>query len=286
MASAAETIERRRGLSYRTIARLRHGSLRGAAILYLALMIALPVAALIDKGFAKGLTSLREALAYPGAKEAIILTLQTSAAAAIINALFGTMLAYALVRYRFRGRQLVSSIVDLPLAIPTLVTGLMLMALYGPNTALGEALAGVGIKVVFAKLGILLALCVVTLPFVVRAVQPVLLVLDPAVEEAAQTLGASGWTTFRKIVLPAIRPAIAAGALLVFARSLGEFGSIVILSGNMPFKTLTAPVLIYQLANQFKPDQAAAVAALLFGISFVVVLVTTRLTRTQKGKES
>jgi len=286
MASAAETIERRRGLSYRTIARLRHGSLRGAAILYLALMIALPVAALIDKGFAKGLTSLREALAYPGAKEAIILTLQTSAAAAIINALFGTMLAYALVRYRFRGRQLVSSIVDLPLAIPTLVTGLMLMALYGPNTALGEALAGVGIKVVFAKLGILLALCVVTLPFVVRAVQPVLLELDPAEEEAAQTLGASGWTTFRKIVLPAIRPAIAAGALLVFARSLGEFGSIVILSGNMPFKTLTAPVLIYQLANQFKPDQAAAVAAVLFGISFVVVLVTTRLTRTQKGKES
>ncbi len=286
MASAAETIERRRGLSYRTIARLRHGSLRGAAILYLGLMIALPVAALIDKGFAKGLTSLREALAYPGAKEAIILTLQTSAAAAIINALFGTMLAYALVRYRFRGRQLVSAIVDLPLAIPTLVTGLMLMALYGPNTALGEALAGVGIKVVFAKLGILLALCVVTLPFVVRAVQPVLLELDPAEEEAAQTLGASGWTTFRKIVLPAIRPAIAGGALLVFARSLGEFGSIVLVSGNMPFKTLTAPVLIYQLANQFKPDQAAAVAAVLFGISFVVVLVTTRLTRTQKGKES
>ncbi|MEW6058585.1 MAG: sulfate ABC transporter permease subunit CysT [Actinomycetota bacterium] len=286
MASAAETVERRRGISYRTIARLRHGSLRGIAILYLALMIALPIAALIDKGFERGLTSLREAFAYPGGKEAIILTLQMSALAATVNALFGTMLAYALVRYRFRGRQLLSAIVDLPLAIPTLVTGVMLGVLYGPNTVLGKALASAGIKVVFAKLGILVALCVVTLPFVVRAVQPVLLELDPAEEEAAQTLGASGWTTFRKIVLPAIRPAIAAGALLVFARSLGEFGSVVLVSGNMPFKTLTAPVLITQLASQFKPDQAAAVAAVLFGISFMVVLVTTRLVRTQKGRES
>jgi sulfate transport system permease protein len=139
--------------------------------------------------------------------------------------------------------------------------------------------------VVYAKLGILVALCVVTLPFVVRAVQPVLLELDPAEEEAAQTLGASGWTTFRKIVLPAIRPAIAAGALLVFARSLGEFGSIVLVSGNFPHKTLTAPYLIYTLASQFKPDQGAAVATVLFAISFVVVLVTTRLTRPQKGRE-
>ena len=286
MASAAETIERRRGLSYRTIARLRHGSLRGAALLYMGLMIALPTAAVIDKGFENGLGSMREALAYPGATQAIVLTLWTSAAAAIVNALFGTMLAYALVRYRFRGRQFLSAIVDLPLAIPTLVTGVMLLALYGPNTPIGKALAGVGIEVAFAKLGILVALCVVTLPFVVRAVQPVLLELDPAEEEAAQTLGASGWVTFRKIVLPAIRPAIAAGALLVFARALGEFGSIVLLSGNMPFKTLTAPYLIYQLANQFKPDQAAAVATLLFAISFVVVLVTMRLTRTQKGRES
>jgi sulfate transport system permease protein len=285
MASAAQTIERRRGLSYRTVARLRHGSLRGAAILYLGLMIAVPIAALIDKGFAEGSTSLRSALAYPGAKEAIILTLQTSALAAVINALFGTMLAYALVRYRFRGRQFVSAVVDLPLAVPTLVTGLMLVALYGPNTALGKALGGAGIQVVYAKLGILVALCVVTLPFVVRAVQPVLLELDPAEEEAAQTLGASGWTTFRKIVLPAIRPAIAAGALLVFARSLGEFGSIVLVSGNFPHKTLTAPYLIYTLASQFKPDQGAAVATVLFAISFVVVLVTTRLTRPQKGRE-
>jgi sulfate transport system permease protein len=155
----------------------------------------------------------------------------------------------------------------------------MLVALYGPASPIGRAMEGAGIEVVFARLGILLALLVVTLPFVVRAVQPVLLELDPAEEEAAQTLGASGWTTFRRIVLPAIRPAIAAGALLVFARSLGEFGSVVIVSGNITGRTLTAPVLIFQLASQFKPEQAAAVASVLFAISFGTVLITTRLAR-------
>jgi sulfate transport system permease protein len=154
--------------------------------------------------------------------------------------------------------------------------------LYGPNTPVGQALSGVGIHVVFAQLGVLLALLVVTLPFVVRTVQPVLLEIDAAEEEAAATLGASAWTTFRRIVLPALRPAIAAGGLLVFARSLGEFGSIVVMSGNIPGRTLTVPVLISQLASQFKPDQAAAIASVFFAISFVVVLATTRLIRTRK----
>jgi sulfate transport system permease protein len=285
MSSAAQVAWPRWAPSYRTTARLRHWSLRGAAVLYLGLMIGLPMAVVIDKGFANGLTALREALAYPGATEAIVLTLWTSAIAVIVNALFGTMLAYALVRYRFRGRRFLSAIVDLPLAIPTLVTGVMLRALYGPTSPVGRALEGAGIKVVFAQLGILLALCIVTLPFVVRAVQPVLLELDVAEEEAAQTLGASGWTTFRRVVLPAIRPAIAAGALLTFARSIGEFGSIVIVSGNITGKTLTAPVLIFQLASQFKPDQAAAVASVLFAISFALVLLTTRLVRTRKEEE-
>lgn len=272
-------------MSYRTVARLRHWGLRGAAILYLGLMIALPVAAIIDEGFAGGLAALRDALATPGAAEAIRLTLVMAAATAVINALFGTLLAYVLVRYRFPGRNVLSAIVDLPLAIPTLVTGVMLVALYGPNSLIGGALEGVGIQVIFAQLGILLALLVVTLPFVVRAVQPVLLELDIAEEEAATTLGASGWTTFRRIVLPAIRPAIAAGALLTFARSLGEFGSVVIVSGNITGRTLTAPVFIFQLASQFKPDQAAAVSTVLFTISFVLVLITTRLVRSHRGEK-
>jgi len=285
LSSAAQAAEPWWALSYRTVARLRHWGLRGAALLYLGLMIGLPVAAIVNEGFGKGLTAFRDAIAWPGGTQAIVLTLWTATLAAVVNGLFGTMLAYALVRYRFRGRQMLSAIVDLPLAIPTLVTGLMLRALYGSTSPVGRALEGVGIKVVFAQLGILLALCTVTLPFVVRAVQPVLLELDIAEEEAAQTLGASGWATFRRIVLPAIRPAIAVGALLTFARSIGEIGAVWLLSGNMPGRTLTAPVWIYQLAYQFKEDQAAAVATLLFTIAFVMVMVTTRLARTHTGAE-
>ncbi|MEA2520387.1 MAG: sulfate/thiosulfate transport system permease protein, partial [Actinomycetota bacterium] len=167
---------------------------------------------------------------------------------------------------------------DLPLAIPTLVTGVMLVAIYGPSAPVGRALESAGIQVIYAPVGILIALMVVTLPFVVRAVQPVLLEIDPAEEEAAATLGANGWTSFRKIVLPAIRPAIVAGSLLTFARCLGEFGAIVIVSGNTG-RTITAPVFIAQLIGQFRFEDAAAIATLLFTISFALVLVTVRLQR-------
>ena len=153
----------------------------------------------------------------------------------------------------------------------------MLVALYGPNTPIGGFLARHGVKVIFATPGIILALLFVTLPLVVRTVEPVLLELDPAEEEAARVLGAGSWTTFRRIVLPAIRPAITAGALLTFARALGEFGAIVIVSGNLTGRTLTGPVFIFQLTSQFHPEQAAAVSTLLFGLSLVLVLVTERL---------
>jgi sulfate transport system permease protein len=286
MASAAQTVQRRRVLRAPTATRLRHWGLRGVAVTYLGAMIVVPVAAIVSEGFSDGLTAFRSAMSSPGAWEAIRLTLVTSALAAIINAIFGTMLAYVLVRYRFRGRGVLSAIVDLPFAIPTLVTGVMLVAIYGPNTPIGKALGSAGIQVIFAQLGILLALCVVTLPFVVRTVQPVLLELDTAEEEAAQVLGASAWRTFRSVVMPAIRPAIAAGALLAFARGLGEFGSVVFVSGNITGKTLTAPVFIFQLANQFKPDEAAAVATMLFAISFVLVLFTNRLVRTERKEEA
>jgi sulfate/thiosulfate transport system permease protein len=284
MSSAAQTIPRPRrwSVSSRTETRFRQWSLRGAAIVYLGVLIALPLAAVIQEGFTNGLGNLRSALDAPGAADAIVLTLWMSAATAIINAVFGTLIAFALVRFHFPGRQTLNAIVDLPLAIPTLVTGVMLLVLYGPGTPLGRALTGTPLQVVGAKSGILLALCAVTLPFVVRTVQPVLLEIDTAEEEAAATLGARAWTTFRRIILPAIRPAVVAGALLTFARSLGEFGSVVILSGNITGKTLTAPVLIAQLAGQFQPQQAAAVATVLFAISFVVVLVTTRVLRARR----
>jgi sulfate transport system permease protein len=287
MAVAAQALgrSRRRILPAKTAKGLRHLALRGTAITYLVVMVAIPFAAIIAKGFGDGLGTFRAAMSSPGAWEAVRLTLVTSAVAAILNALFGTILAYVLVRYRFRGRGLISSVVDLPFAIPTLVTGVMLMALYGPSSPIGGFLEGIGLGIAFTQLGVLVALMVVTLPFVVRTVQPVLLELDIAEEEAAMVLGASPWTTFRRIVLRAIAPAIAAGALLAFARAIGEFGSIVLLSGNIVGKTLTAPVFIFNLANQFRPEEAAAVATLLFAISFLLVLGVNRLVRVGRKSE-
>lgn len=285
MSSATFGTRRRRTLRFspRSTARLRRYSLRGAAIVYLGGMIALPVAALITRGFSGGLEAFAHALQAPGAIAAIRLTLITATLTAVINAVTGTMLAYVLVRYRFPGRTLLSTVADLPIAVPTLVTGLMLVALYGPSAPLGRFLQSIGIHVIFAPLGVELALLVVTLPFVLRTVQPVLLELDPAEEEAAATLGANGWTTFRKVVLPALRPAVAAGALLSFARACGEFGSITLVSGNIVGKTLTAPVYIFQLTSQFRSDEAAAVATLLFTISFVMVIITTRLLKRREA---
>ena len=246
-------------------------------------MVALPVAAVVTRGFGDGLGSLRTALAVPGATAAIRLTLLTSTLAAAIGAVMGTMLAYVLVRYSFPGRRVLSALVDLPLAIPTLVTGVMLVALYGPNSPIGGFLDRLGIQVIFTPIAILLALLVVTLPLVVRSVQPVLQELDDSEEEAATTLGANAWISFRKVVLPAIRPAIVGGTLLTFARCLGEFGSVVLVAGNRAGETLTAPVFIFQLTTQFRPVEAAAVATLLFGLSFVLVLATARLLRRKEG---
>jgi sulfate transport system permease protein len=252
--------------------------LRGAALIYLGGFVLIPTIAIVTKGFGNGLVSLTDALTTTGAVQAILLTLVMATLTAIINGVLGTLLAYVLVRLRFPGRGILGTLVDLPFAIPTLVAGVMLVALYGPNTPVGGFLEGLGIKVVFAQVGILLALLFVTLPLVVRTVQPVLLELDPAEEEASRVLGAGRWTTFRRVMLPGLRPAIAAGSLLAFGRALGEFGAIVILSGNITGRTLTAPVFIFQLTSQFRYEEAAAVATLLFGLSLVVVLITERLT--------
>lgn len=279
MATRVEGVEPRAGLSRLPAIGLGRLGLRGIAVVYLGIAVVLPVAGVLTNGFGDGLQSLRSALAAPGAVAAIELTLITAAGAAVLNAVFGTLIAYVLVRVRFPGRSLFSAIVDLPFAIPTLVTGVMLVALYGPSSPVGKWFEAHGIHIVFAPLGILLALTFVTLPFVVRSVQPVLLELDPAEEEAASVLGAGGLTTFRKVVFPALRSAIVGGALLTFARAIGEFGAVVIVSGNLTGKTLTAPVFIFQLTSQFRTAEAAAVASLLFGISFALVVVTDRVLR-------
>jgi sulfate transport system permease protein len=223
------------------------------------------------------LTSLKDAFSQLGARQALILTIEMAGIVALVNAFFGTIIAYVLTRYRFDGRGFVSTVVDIPFAVPTLVTGVMLVALYGPNSPVGSFLQGHGIHVIFAKLGILVALLFVTLPLVVRTVQPVMQELDRAQEEAAHVLGASRWTTFRKVMLPQLRSGIAAGSLLAFARALGEFGAVVIVSGNILNKTLTAPVLIAQLTTAFKPEDAAAIGTILFALAFVLVLIVEHL---------
>ena len=200
-----------------------------------------------------------------------------------VNAVVGTALAWVLVRYEFPGRRALSTAVDLPLAIPTLVWGVMILVLYGPNSVLGGFAERLGIQVLFTPIAIFLALCTVTLPFVVRNVQPVLQELDVAEEEAAATLGASPRVSFRRVVFPAIRSAVAAGALLTFSRCLGEIGSVILVSGNRTGRTLTAPVFIFQLTGQFRFAEAAAVATLLFAISFVMVLATGRLLRRKES---
>src|SRR3954451_11411075 len=280
---AAEAVSTLSGRARSTPGASARWTLRGTAFFYLGLFVVLPVAVILQRGYGDGLTNLKDALDTFGAWNAIRLTVVMALVTAIVNGVFGTLLAYVLVRIPFPGREVVSAIVDLPFAIPTLVAGVMLVALYGPSSAVGGWFQDHGLNIVFAPPGILLALLFVTLPLVVRSVQPVLSELDHEEEEAAHTLGAGGWTTFRKIVLPALRPAIVAGALLVFARSLGEFGAIVFVSGNIPNKTLTAPVFITQLLSPTSygatngPGEAAAIAALLFGLAFVVVLLTEKL---------
>ena len=285
--AAAEGSAPRRSLltRVRTSGRLGRWSLRTTALLYLGLMVVLPLAAIVAKGFSNGMSALSSALSSFGAWEAIRLTLVASALCAVINGVMGTLLAYVLVRIPFRGRGALATLVDLPFAVPTLVAGVMLVALYGPTTPLGRWLADHGIHIVFAQLGVLLALLFVTLPLVVRTVQPVLLELDPAEEEAARVLGAGRWTTFRRVMLPALRPAIVAGAMLAFARALGEFGAVVIISGNIPGRTLTAPVYIFSLVSQFRYPEAAAVSTLLFAMAFVLVLITERLVAPKKDAE-
>ena len=183
----------------------------------------------------------------------------------LVNAVFGTLIAWVLVRDEFPGKGIVNSLIDLPFALPTIVAGLTLLALYGPDSP-------VGINLAFTRASIVLALLFVTLPFVVRAVQPVLLELDLEMEQAAESLGAGRFTVFRRIILPNLIPAIIAGAGLAFARAVGEFGSLVLITGNIPFKTQAASVLIFSQVESDAPIAAAAVSVVLLVIALVVLL--------------
>jgi sulfate transport system permease protein len=246
--------------------------LRGTALLYLGFMVALPVAAIVQNGFAGGFSAFWADLANATALSALKLTLMTAVIVTIANAIIGTLTAYVLVRFRFPGKGLLNAVIDMPFAIPTLVTGVMLVALYGPQRTLGAWLNSHGIQIIFATPGIVLALLVVTYPFVIRTVQPVLMETEKDQEEAAYTLGASRWTAFRRVVLPSIAPAIATGSLLSFARALGEFGSVVVVAGNIPGRTLTAPVYVYGQIESQNQRGASAMSILLLALSFTLIL--------------
>jgi sulfate transport system permease protein len=238
--------------------------------LYLIGLVAVPLLALLWFGLGDGGKSLVHALQSPVARSALGLTLWTSALVAGLNLVFGTATAFVLVRYRVPGKALISALIDLPLAIPTLVAGVMLAILYGPDTLLGRTFDELGLPILFAKPSIVLALLFVTLPFVVRAVEPVLIELDPGEEEAAQTLGAGPIRTFRTVILPAIAPAALSASIRSLGRAMGEFGSIVVVAGNIPMRTLTAPVYILGEIESGAPRAAAAVSALVLAAALLL----------------
>ena len=246
----------------------------GLTMLYLSLMVALPIAALVAQSAS---ARFWPAITSPQGKAALTLTFVMSVLATVLDVVTGVLIAWVLVRDDFPGKRIVNAVIDLPFALPTIVAGLVLMSLYGPNSP-------VGISVVQTRAAIMLALLFVTLPFVVRAVQPVLLALDHDVEEAAACLGAGPWATFRRLTLPAILPATLTGAGLAFARSLGEFGSIVLISGNIPFKTQVASVFIAGQVESGDTSGAAAVSIVLLVAALVVLALLNLATRRMRAR--
>jgi sulfate transport system permease protein len=247
--------------------RVRSGPLvvGGLSVAWLTLIVLIPLAAVVVRSFEGGVGEFWDAVTNPQAVAAMRLTLQISIVVAAIDAVMGVLIAWVLVRDEFPGKAFVNGLIDLPFALPTIVAGLTLLALYGNNSP-------VGINVAYTQAGVGLALLFVTLPFVVRAVQPVLMSLDREAEQAAASLGAGPIYTFRRIILPALRPAILAGVALAFGRAVGEFGAIVLISGNIPFKTEVASVFVYSRVESDSATSAAAVSVVLLVISFVMLL--------------
>ena len=254
--------------------------IRAAALSYLFFMLIIPLAVIFQDGLKEGLGEFWAQVTNPIAWSALTLTLWTSAVMTVINTIMGTLTAYVLVRYQFPGKGILNSIVDLPLAIPTLVTGVMLVILFGPQQTLGAWLKNeLGFSIIFAPPGIILALLFITFPFVVRAVQPVLIDLDRTQEDAAATLGARGWTVFRRITLPYLILPLASGAMLSFARAIGEFGAIVIVAGNIPLYSQTAAVYVLGEVESENRLGASAVSIVMVAISFSLILIVSWLQR-------
>jgi sulfate/thiosulfate transport system permease protein len=233
---------------------------------YLSIVALIPLAAVLFRSFENGADGFWTAVSSPEAVAALKLTLIASLIVVIVNGVFGTLIAWVLVRDEFPGKSVINSLIDLPFALPTIVAGLTLLAFYGPDSP-------VGINVAYTRVAVVLALLFVTLPFVVRAVQPVLLELDREMEQAAESLGAGRATVFRRIILPNLTPAIIAGGGLAFARAIGEFGSLVLIAGNLPFKTQAASFFIFSQVESDNIVAAAAVSVVLLAAALVLLLI-------------
>jgi sulfate transport system permease protein len=245
---------------------------RGLVGLYLSLFVLLPLAAVLDESLSGGLGAFWDSVTGAQSLAALKLTVACSLIVVAINAVFGTIIAWVLVRDEFRGKALVNALIDLPFALPTIVAGLTLLTLYGADSPFG-------VDIAFTRVAVVLALAFVTLPFVARAVQPLLIEMDREMEEAATSLGAGGFTVFRRIILPNLVPGILAGVLLAFARALGEFGSLILISGNIPFKTEVSSVFIRSQIESGNVSGASAVSVVLLAISLALLVAVSLLVR-------
>ena len=243
----------------------------GFAGMFLAAIVLVPMAALVMKGASLPLAEFWRIATEPRALASYRLTFSASLVAAIINSVFGFIVAWTLVRYRFPGRRVVDALIDLPFALPTAVSGIALATVFGPQGWIGAWLGTFGIKIAYTWLGVVIALTLIGVPFVVRSVQPALEEVDATLEEAAESLGASRWTVFRRVILPTVLPSLATGFTLALARSVGEYGSVIFIAGNLPMKTEITPLLIVIKLEQFDYVGAAAIGLVMLCVSFLML---------------
>jgi sulfate transport system permease protein len=260
------------------------GLTAGITISYLTVLVLIPLAALALKAASLSWSEFWSAVSGPRALAAYKLSFGGALVAAVVNLGIGVVVAWVLVRYKFPGKALLDGLIDLPLALPTAVAGITLTTLYAPDGLLGQLFEPLGIKTAFSGLGVILAMIFVGVPFVTRTVEPVLINLDAQTEEAAAILGAGRWRTFRKVLLPALWPALLTGFALAFARAVGEYGSVVFISGNMPFETEIVPLLIVTQLEQYQYAEATALALVMLAGSFLtLILVNLIQARARKG---
>ncbi len=251
----------------------------GFTVFYLSLLVLFPISACFFKAGSLSFEEFWKAVWTERARAAYVLTFGAALIAAVVNTLLGLLIAWVLVRYTFPGKKLVDSLIDLPLALPTAVGGLVYASLYVEKGWLGQFLVPLGIHGAYSRFAIVLVLVFVGLPFVVRTVQPILEDLDPEAEEAGASLGGTRWQTFRYVILPTLYPALITGFALAFARGVGEYGSVVFVSGNMPYKTEIAPILIVARLEEFAYSEATAIAVVLLGVSFSMLVLINLLER-------